>query len=276
MKTLKYRSAFASIAVAALSVFLFTACEKDTDSPVQEKESDRLAKFSRLVFSGATSATESGGGTFSGGGGSINFSAAGGGGATFAEAGGEAQVFASIEGNGQVFTDPMSTGPVFGISGLLGTGGGSFTVNGETEDLIFGYCASQPVGGNTSLPDSTSDVKVFVGIAGDWLNESNDLTFIYVISYNNSTKIGSFYDYNDWIIGTPLDAYVVVVRFEEDEMGQSQQYTYFGTEGNISFGSSSVSISNATLVKIENDDLTQDEVDFSAEFDCIEYNEPED
>ena len=42
---------------------------------------------------------------------------------------GEAQVFASIEGNGQVFTDPMSTGPVFGISGLLGTGGGSFTVN---------------------------------------------------------------------------------------------------------------------------------------------------
>ena len=78
-----------------------------------------------------------------------------------------------------------------------------------------------------------------------------------------------------WLL-PPLDAYVVVVRFEEDEMGQSQQYTYFGTEGNISFGSSSVSISNATLVKIENDDLTQDEVDFSAEFDCIEYNEPED
>lgn len=68
MKTMKYRSVFGTLCVAALSVFLFTACEKESDSVNgSPTKADRLSKFKSLVFSGsgtggATSST-SGSGT---------------------------------------------------------------------------------------------------------------------------------------------------------------------------------------------------------------------
>lgn len=275
MKTMKYRSIFAGLTVVAMSVFLFTACEKDTDNDIASApEGDKLEKFSRLTFSGTTSSTNSGSGTFIGNSGSLSFTSADGGGLSFAEAGSSANAFANIE-SGNMFTDPMSFGPSFGISGSLGVGGGSVTFGNESRDLAFGYCASQPIGGNTTLPDSVADVNIFVGIVGDWQDPDEDeLAFLYVISFDGSSTIGDFDSYYSYDpLTSSLDAYVILVTFNDD---QSSTTTYFGTEGNISFSDNNVDISNATLVEIVDGDLSQNTVDFSADIECVEYNESDD
>ncbi len=272
MKTLKYRSIFTGLTAVAMSVFLFTACEKDTDSPSDSaSQGDRLEKFSRLTFSGTSSSTNSGSGTFIGGSSNVSFVSPGGGSLNFVEASASSSSFAHVS-SGSVFTDPRSTGPAFGISGTLGLGGGTFTANGETYELDFGYCASQPIGGNTSLPDTTGNVKIFVGIEGAWQdsNAEQDLTFIYIISYDDATEIASFEEYNgDGFVG---GAFIVVVRFEDDG-GQVEQSTYFGTEGSISFSGSNVDVTGAKLQKVVNNDLDpMEEVDFSADIECVEFN----
>lgn len=278
MKTLKYRSIFTGITAVAMSVFLFTACEKDTDAElVSAPQGDRLEKFSRLTFSGTTSSTNSGSGTFIGNSGSFNFTSADGGGLSFAEAGASSNAFSNIE-SGNVFTDPMSFGPSFGISGNLGLGGGTATFNGESRDFLFGYCASQPIGGNTTLPDTVSDVNIFVGIIGDWQDpDASDVSFLYVISYDGSSTIGDFGSYSEYDPSVDdLESYVILVNFEDDN-GTTVQKTWFGTEGDINFGENTVDITNATLVEVLNGDLnTSNTADFSANIECVSYNESED
>ena len=270
MKTLKYRSIISGFTAVALSVFLFTACEKESDNGMEIANGDKFEKFSRLTFNETSSNANSGTGTFNGGSGNV-FSGANGASLTFTEGNSEAN-FADIK-PGNFFTDPMSTGPAFGLAGAIGNGGGTFTVGGTKYDYDFGFCASQPIGGHTSLPD-TNDVNIFVGIQGDWQGDDVDMHFVYVISYNDATKIGSFDSYEG--SGAPLEAYVVVVQFVDDGQGSSDLYTYFGTSGSISYDGSNVSLTGVKLQEIVSGQLDPTEFDFSSEIECVAFNHDND
>jgi hypothetical protein len=286
MKRMKYRSVFA---LAGLSVFLFTACEKETDNPIigkEKQEYDVLEKFKRITFTSgsSTSSTNSGTGTFSSGSGSITFSnpSDNKGGVYFSSLEPQSPNFSGSSITTTNFTNPLDDGTDrFVIKGSRsdGTGGGSFTVDGESFDLDFGYCASQAVGGNTDLPDSSS-VRVFVGIQGPFDNsdEEQDLKFIYVISFNDATTISSFDSYYNYIPDSmQLGAYVVYVKIDEMDNNQQAVYTYFGTSGSIGFNGNSVELTNVRVEEVINGEIFEEySLSLSAKFECVDYEEHDD
>ena len=227
---MKYRSAFAGICVAALSVFLFTACEKDSDGDGPAKP-DRISKFERLTFSSGSSSTSTSStssGTFTGGGGNISYAPPG---------SGTEGTFTSADPEGPAFTDPQSTGNSFDIRGAsFGQGGGTITIDGETTDLAYAFCA------NTDLFDlfdfdgddgDNEDLNIFIGIGGDLdlsqIESGGDSSenpidlLVYVFSYGGGSDIGDFGDFED---GEDLDgvAFILVVTFDDNGDGDFKCY----------------------------------------------------
>lgn len=283
MKTLKYRSILASTMVAALSVFLFTSCEKESDNlAAAPEDGNRLEKFARLQFSGAAggSTSNSGSGTFIGNGNNVQY--------TDADAGSIEFVPENAADQQRGFTDPMSTGPEFSIFSSVGSGGGSVTLDGKDYDLDFGFCADVDFlgftpgsGSSDSSSGSSSDLNIFIGISGDFVmgeSESSGLDLIlYAFSYNGATDLGSFEDFEGGEAENA--AFVIAVAFEEDgHEGHGGEPTfYFATDGSLSFAGEEVIISGAEMMKIEMGDNDHDHgdgesVDMSANLECIKYS----
>lgn len=279
MKTLKYRSAFAGLMVAALSVFLFTACEKDSDGDAPASKPSVLEKFQRLTFnsgSTSTSTSSTSSGTFTGGGGSISYTPPSGGNSTFT----------SAEDQGPAFTDPMTKGNSFDITGGLGVGGGSITVDGEKIDLLFGLCADEDFTGGFSLPD-TNNVKLFLGIGGDF--DSDDPSeifagqssnpadagveiFFYIFSYNGGSDLGSFdlFEGNDGEVDKA--AFILAVTFGKDENGDPTSDTWFGTKGSATFAGSQVFLSGVEMTKLGNMGLGDETASLSGNLTCASFD----
>jgi hypothetical protein len=283
MKTLKYRSAIATITVAALSVFLFTACEKESDSP-NAGNADRLSKFKRLTFStgSATATTNSGSGTFIGGG-SLTFTPPSDGGNTFSAAKADDVTFSSGSDD-RMFTDPRSTGPAFGISTSFGTGGGDFTVDGSNFDLEFGLCAESNFLGFGLTPGedtsgNTETLKVFIGIDGEFDETiANDTSgsvpidhIVYILSYGESTTIAPYFAFDEGNLSG--HAFGFLIQFDEGSEGT----IYWLTDGDINISGEGVSISNGALGIFDSNDgiVGQENIPFSADFECISYSEEE-
>lgn len=282
MKVLKYRSALAGVCVAALSVFLFTACEKESDATGIDEPVSKFEKFKRLTFSSgstSTSTSSTSSGTFSGGGGSISFSGNGDGDNQFADA----------EASGPDFTDPQSTDIEFAVNeGLPNlTGGGSISIDGEDYDVLFGFCANSDITSQWSLRD-TNNVQVFVGIVGDKdklsldnignaLSDPNNSPiefFIYAFSYNGGSNIGGFelFENSDaGDIGTA--AFVMAVSFGKDENGDPMTYSWFGTSGNVNFSGNQVLMSGVELSMLEQGKLSNEKVDVEANIECVQAEE---
>lgn len=258
MKTLKYRSAFVGIFAATLSVFLFTACEKDTDNYGVQNES-RLEKFKRLTFSsGSTSSSTSStsSGTFTGSGGNISYTPPSGGGNTFAP----------TSGGGNGFTDPMSSSKSFSVSSPFSLGGGSVTLDGKTYQLNFGLCADSDLFGTVEGPRGENlEVEAFIGISGDFdinssTNDTTDFDFdllFYAFSFNGGSKIGGFNDFEGNGNGElGKVAFVIAAKFgpEADEDGT----LYFATEGSINFSGSTVTASSLKMAEITETDMGEE------------------
>lgn len=276
MKTLKYRSAFAGIMVAALSVFLFTACEKESDSPAAPQNS-KLEKFKRLTFSGgnSTSTTSTSSGTFTGGGGSVSFSGAG-------DGMNNSQFAPAPSGNSVSFTDPGATGNSFNISSL-GLGGGTVTFNGTSYNVALGICVSDgsfvPVGSDSTQRGQEPNIRGFIGIAGDidvdafvrGEDEAEDLgaeLTIFVFSYNGGTSIA---DIDELDGDNPRGAFVFVGKTVSGPNGDKDVELYFATRGSVSFSDGSVVMSG---VRMEGLDLSEGNTlstaTMSALIECVE------
>jgi hypothetical protein len=254
MKTLKYRSAFVGIFAATLSVFLFTACEKDTDNYGVQNE-NRLEKFKRLTFSsGSTSSSTSStsSGTFTGSGGNISYTPPSGGGNTFAP----------TSGGGNGFTDPMSNSNSFSVGSALTSGGGTVTLDGKSYELDFGLCVDSDLFGIAEGPSGENlELEAFIGVSGDFDismvgdDESDDFGFdllFYAFSYNGGSQIGDFDSFEgNGEIGKA--AFVIAVKFApgEDEDGT----LYFATEGSINFSGSNVVASSLKMAKVNEDQM---------------------
>lgn len=288
MKTLKYRSAFAGLMVATLSVFLFTACEKESDGePIPPKS--RLEKFLRLTFSSgstSTSTSSTSSGTFTGGGGSLTYTP---------PTGGSNASFTSTESDGPAYTDPKSRGNTFSVNSSFGEGGGSFSIDGKEYKLALAFCSDAifgPVG--FSVGDTASESKLFVGIAtndgeldfsglGDAGNADQSGNFpidalVYVWSFGGSSDIGSFdsFENDDRLRGS----FVFVVDYPEtydpDQMGDPWKF-YFATSGSASFDGDNVLLAGVELQEIDlnNDGKKGKTVDLLADFSCIAAPEEE-
>lgn len=257
MKTMKYRSVFGTLCAAALSVFLFTACEKESDGISGSTNKDRLEKFKRLQFTGSgaeTSTSSTGGsGTFSGtGSSSISYTPPTGGNGP-----GNGATWAPTTPNEAEFTDPMSTGPVFAVSTPFSSGGGAVTFGNKSYDLNFGFCASSDIFGSFS-PDSAnseSDLEVFIGVSGDFdismagEDEPDDLgigLILYVFSYGGSSQIGSFENFEEG--SAENSAFVMVVEFEPGE--DEDAVIHFAKSGTVDFSGSTVTLSNVQMAKV--------------------------
>lgn len=274
MKTMKYRSILATITAVALSVFLFTSCEKESDNP-GSSNGDRLEKFKRLQFSTAStsSTTNSGSGTFVGNGNNVSFVSTDGPKANFTPA---------SSGNSNGFTDPKSTGTSFIVDQSFGFGGGSVTIDGKEIDLDFAFCAEADFLGVFNSNDTTeneNELNLFVGISGDFSLDSSssdgiDL-ILYVFSYNGGSEIGNFLDFESGEFDE--GAFVIAVAYEEDEQGNREQILYFGTEGSVIFDGSNVLLSTVEMMKVEegNDghSLGSETATLDAALECITYEE---
>lgn len=268
MKTLKYRSLFSKVAVVVFSAMLFSACEKDNEgnSPKQLNK-ERIEKFKRLIYTATTTGNTSNGGyvTFSGNGSSVNFSRAGGGSNTYT---------GPTRGNSN-FTDPSSTAYNFRINQSLTEGGGTVKLGRTTYDLDFGFCAEADFFGNFDDSDSTEDssleLDLFVGIAGDFDAASIDGgdselgldLILYTFSYNGSTKIGDFDDFNEEELNNL--AFVLAIEFKDDS-----EKVYFATEGSVNFSGSEVLLTSVKMKEIEDDELSEDLVNLTANLECVQ------
>lgn len=256
MKTMKYRSVFGVLCTAALSVFLFTSCEKESDSMGGGSTGDRLEKFKRLEFTGSgggatgSSTSSSGSGTFiGGGGGNLSY-------VPPAGSGNGTQFAPTVQGGGE-FTDPMSTGSSFAVSNPFSVGGGSFTLGNKTYEMDFGFCASGDFFDVIDGPDAGEDeVEIFIGVSGDFdlseeFGDSVDLgldLILYAFSYNGGTSIGDFTSFEDENGQPSNNAYVLAVTNFGSENGGE---IYFAKSGKVDFGGSTVSLSGLTMVKLE-------------------------
>jgi|SRR5690554_468011 len=253
MKTLKYRSIVGALGVAVLSVFLFTACEKESEGI--PKKPDRLSKFKALTFTGETaSATSSAGtGTFTGTG-SNNI--------TFVPPGDDDNLlFAPALEDGQAFTDPRATGSGFSIASGFTLGGGTVTFEGKSYTIAFGICASSDMFGFTEDIDGSSnqgtndDLDMFIGIAGDFNFEDENADIedpsallLYAFSYNGGSSIGGFNDFENGTVDNK--AFVIAVKFDEDINNVG---LYFATSGTVNFSGANVTMSGVKMAKVEED-----------------------
>lgn len=250
MKTMKYRSVFSTICAVTLSVFLFTACEKESDN-IGSVEGDRLEKFKRLKFTAnePSGSNTSGTGKFVSGGGNVTFVPASG--------SGNSSQFSPIVNGGGEFTNPMSTGSSFAVANPLSIGGGSFTLGTKTYQMDFGFCASSALFGAIDGPNGNDDeLEVFIGVSGDFdvsagTGDPEDLgldLILYVFSYNGSNNIGDFGSFDGE--GDPANSAFVIAVTNFDEDGGD---IYFSKSGNVDFGGSNVSLSGLTMAKILED-----------------------
>lgn len=285
MKTLKYRSVFGIMTTVALSVFLFTACEKESDEYGTPQKTDRLSKFKRLTFSGSTATTtsNSGSGTFIGNNNNISFSSSMNSTGSFASSSSSSTQFAEPGSGDKMFTDPRANVPAFQVNALFGTGGGDFTVDGENYDLEFGLCATTNFLGFGLSPgfDTSSaeeNLKVFIGIDGDFDEsfDANDTTatfpinhIVYLFSYGQATQVGSFFDFDGGSLSGKTFGFIVA--FNEGSEGN----IFWLTEGDVSLSEDGVSISNGMVGYYNPDIMEVDETNtapFSADFDCISFD----
>lgn len=286
MKTLKYRSIFGALATAALSVFLFTACEKESDGYGTPQKPDRLSKFKRLVFTGSssTTTTNSGSGTFIGNNNSINFTAPDNGGGT-------EFVPASAAASENEFTDPRSTGSSFVVNNSFTLGGGTVTLGSNSYNIDVGFCASSDVFGQIDGlggGEQGAEIDMFIGVSGDFsfgsfesdTGEVDDMPInllLYAFSINGSNRIGDFAEFQEETVGK--GAFVVAVEFNEKEESAAM---YFSTSGSVDFTGSNVSLSGVKMAKIEEgefgDELSSTVVNLSAYLECgsYEFEEEED
>ena len=274
MKTMKYRSILATITAVALSVFLFTSCEKESDNP-GSSNGDRLEKFKRLQFSTAStsSTTNSGSGTFVGNGNNVSFVSTDGPKANFTPA---------SSGNSNGFTNPRSTGSSFIVDQSFGFGGGTVNLDGKDIELDFAFCADADIFGSAgAFEDSTKELNVFIGISGDFVNASEgtdalDL-ILYVFSYNGGSEIGNFLDFTEGDFDE--GAFVIAASNEEDEQGKKKLVLYFATEGSVIFDNGSVLLSSVELLKIEEgqdgNSLSSETATLDAELECATYDDEE-
>ncbi|MEQ8625035.1 MAG: hypothetical protein RJQ00_11120 [Vicingaceae bacterium] len=256
MKTMKYRSVFSVLCTAALSVFLFTSCEKESDNVGGSGDGDRLEKFKRLEFTGSgggatgSSTSSSGSGTFiGGGGGNISYIPPSG-------AGNSSQFAPTVQGGGE-FTDPMSTSSTFAVSTPFSIGGGSFTLGSQTYQMDFGFCASSDLFDAIDSPgDDEDEVEIFIGVSGDFDidggtdDELDDLgidLLLYVISYNGGSSIGDFTSFEGEGNLSNSAFVLAITNFDGDEDGD----VYFANAGNVNFGGSTVSLSGLNMIKVE-------------------------
>lgn len=280
MKTMKYRSIFAAFTAVALSVFLFTSCEKESGDAEIYKP-NRLEKFKRLKFTSgsASTSTNSGTGTFIGNGSSsISYVPPG--------DGGSAQFAPVSAGNNNGFTNPNSAGPNFVVERSFGQGGGSVTIDGDRYDMDFAFCAEADFfgffgdeGDSTSNDGDGPDLNMFIGIAGNFSFDSlsnSDLgldLILYVFSYNGGATVGTFDDFEDDLSDNFKGAFIIGVAFEEDENGDKQEAFYFGTQGSVAFAGEEVLMSGVKLAKVElgsnSNSLTNEEVNMSADLTCV-------
>lgn len=250
MKTLKYRSVLGALATAVLSVFLFTACEKESDGYSTPQKPDRLSKFKSLTYTGSNSTTTSntGSGTFLGNNSNITFTPPGGAGSS------EAQ-FAPAGESDNSFTDPMSTESSFVISNGITFGSGTVSLDGVSYDIDLGFCASSDIFGITPGEggSETEGLDVFIGVSGDFnLEELDDTTempfnlLLFVLSYNGGSNIGSF---DDFEMGEANNgAFVVAAKFDGDfEDGVK---LYFSTSGTVDFAGSNVTLSSISMAEV--------------------------
>lgn len=276
MKNLKYRSIFGALATAALSVFLFTACEKESDGYGTPQKPDRLSKFKSLTFSGgsASTTTNSGSGTFIGNNNSVNFTSPD-------NSGGNEFVPASAAASENEFTDPMSTESSFVISNGFTFGGGTVSLGGKSYTIDLGFCASSDVFGFSPGQGGSSneELDVFIGVSGNFdigQLESDSGEFpvdliLYVFSYNGGSNIGSFTDFEVGEAGN--GAFVIAVEF--DKVHQDGKL-YFSTSGSVDFAGSSVTLSSIQMAEIlesiEGDELGNKTVPLQAFLECGSLN----
>ncbi len=246
MKTMKYRSIFATLTAVALSVFLFTSCEKESDDGIGTSNiGDRFEKYKRLQFStgSATSSTNNGSGTFIGNGGSVSYVPPGGGAAQFAPS----------AGNDRGFTDITSTGTEFAVEKPFGFGGGSITIDGESESLAFAICAEFNFLEGQNADTSDRDVNIFVGIGGDFEpgdigdNFTPDFT-LFAYSYNGGSELGSFIDYSHVATDDEFEgSFLIFTMNGEDDNGDPKADIYFAVSGSVIFSGSEVFLNDVQL-----------------------------
>jgi len=274
MKTLKYRSAFVGLMAATLSVFLFTACEKDTDGPTETPtKASKFDKFKRLSFS---SPDNSGPSTTSSSSGDINF----------VQAGANNSEFISPSAGGASFTDPRSTGSSFIVPNAFQAGGGTIQFGGKSLNVAFGLCVSSDPIGLTDLDTEGNDFEAFVGIAGENLSlgnivsSSSDTTgdgfgetgvelVLFVFSFNGGTNLGNLEDLDS---DNPRAAFVVAFEVEDGNLGEEfGEGLYFGTSGSVSFGGSNVALTNVNMVELLDDELGDESKKLSAALTCVSF-----
>ena len=256
MNNLKYRSVMSALVLCMLSVFLFTGCEKDTAVAPDSKSNNMLDKFKRLKFQTVTTTEKDKDNNFAdNNSSSTEF--------TQPNAGGDAQ-FAPSTGMNDQFTDPSSTdAEFFGVNGMFGLGGGTFTFKGKTHDIGFGFCGSDIFG---QLGGRTENVDIFIGVAGDWSldqgsSEPTSGYVIYAVSYNGSTNLKNFYDYQSES-EIHNAAFVMIVDVSEDVDGSD---IYFSTGGSLTFSGSTVSMAGVRMVDSEGKNVGQ----VDANLECV-------
>lgn len=262
MKNLKYRSVMSAVTIGMLSVFLFTGCEKDAAVAPENNRGDIIEKFKRLKFQTVTTTSEENSSSTSTKN-STDF---------VGPTGGNDAEFAPSTGSNDMFTDPNSNADYFGVNGNFGFGGGSFNFNGENFEMLLGFCGSDLFGDLDSLGEM-DEVDIFVGIAGDVTMEElmadtgsflENGYIIYAISYNNSTDLINFYDYED--IGDEGFAAVMLMDLSADSEDEGM---YFSTSGNIVFSGSQVSLSGVSMVNAEGDASGS----LDANLECVSYSD---
>lgn len=234
-----------AIVLSMLSVFLFTGCEKDTAVAPNSNRQDVIDKFKRLKFQTVTTTEDSSEEQEETKDNSSDF--------VQPDAGPDAQ-FATNTGSNNMFTDPNSSTDYFAVNGQFGYGGGSFTLNGESHDILFGFCGADIFDDLDTLGKS-DEVEIFVGLAGDLdLTDLESDTasfengyFIYALSYNGGTELVNFNDPEDF---ENRDDFAVVMIIEfNDEFNEGK--IYFSTGGNITFSGSQVLLAGVSLVDSE-------------------------
>lgn len=256
MKNLKYSSVIPAFAAVILSVFLFTACEKDTAVNPQSNKGDIIEKFKRLKFQTVTKTKGNSSGSYA---------SPGDGNANFVTPNSSGPSFSSVDaGSNNQFTDPMSSANTFAVNGNFGFGGGSFTLNGEKIDIAVGFCGTDIFGELGLSEEELDEVDIFIGVAGDFDIESNsegEIEYlVYAISYNGGTELSNL----DEIDENNMDglAFVMIMEFNENNFK-----AYLSTGGSIAFSDTYMTLSNVSLV----DEEGMDAGSMDAAFECVNY-----
>ncbi|MAY83926.1 MAG: hypothetical protein CMP59_07315 [Flavobacteriales bacterium] len=253
---------------ATLSVFLFTACEKESDSPTPNSPSkaSKFDKFKSLAFSDANGSGPSSSGVS---GSNINFT----------QAGASNNDFVSPSAGGAAFTNPQSTGSSFIVPNSFQAGGGTIQFGNKSLNVAFGLCASTDIFGESGVEEG-ADFDAFIGIAGENLSfdglVGGDLEdagvelILYVFSFNGGTAIGDLEDFDS---DNPRAAFVMAFELDGGDLGQEfGEGLYFGTSGSVSFGGSNVAVTNVNMVELtEDDELGDSSKKLSAALTCVSF-----